>query len=154
MIASFLKWVLYHYVDDFVAICKAKEATPNRLQEETKAYVWLTDLLGIPQNDFKDRERTLVIVLGIEIDTTSFTARLSSEKLEKTIDATSKILKERFVSFIDIQSLIGFLSFCSQAVRLGRVFMRRLWDFINHFPRGAQKTSLRRISTWVREDIE
>lgn len=44
--------------------------------------------------------------------------------------------------------------FCSQVVRLGRVFMGRLGDFINHFPRVEPRTTLRRIPAWVREDLE
>lgn len=96
----------------------------------------------------------MVIVFGIEIDTSLFTARLPQDKLKKVIGATSKILSQKAVSFIDIQSLVGFLSFCSQAVRLGRVFMRRLWDFINHYPCDAPRSTLRRIPAWVREDLE
>lgn len=91
----------------------------------------MTDLLGIPRNDSKDAEGTQVIVFGIEIDTRSFTAKLPDEKLEKAVRATSKVLAEQSVTFLDIQFLVGFLSFCSQAVRLSRVFMRRLWDFLN-----------------------
>lgn len=121
---------------------------------ETIAYIWLTDLLGLPRNDSKDCQGTVVIVFGIERDTSWFTARLPTDKLEKAIKATLKVLSQKAVSFIDIQSLVGFLSFCSQAVRLGRVFMRRLWDFINHYPRGGPKSTLRRIPTWVREDLE
>ncbi len=37
---------------------------------------------------------------------------------------------------------------------LGRVFMRRLWDFINHYPRDAIRSTLRRIPAWEREDLE
>lgn len=32
--------------------------------------------------------------------------------------------------------------------------MRRLWDFINHFPRSVSRTTRRRIPCWVREDLE
>ncbi len=32
--------------------------------------------------------------------------------------------------------------------------MRRLWDFINHYPRDATRSTLRRISVWVRKDLE
>lgn len=60
----------------------------------------------------------------------------------------------KLVSFLDMQSLVGFLSFCPQTVRLGRVFMRRLWDFINHFLRAAPRTTRRRIPVWGREDLE
>lgn len=84
-------------------------------------------MLGIPRNDSKDKEGTQLSVFSIEVDTI---ARLPAEKLEKAIKATEKVLANQSVAFLDIQSRVSFLSFCSQ-VRLGRVFMRRLWDFIN-----------------------
>lgn len=117
LIVSFLRWVVCHYLDDFVAIFKVRIATPERMKTKAKAYIWLTDLLGIPQNDSKDREGTEVVVFGIEVNTSTFTARLPQEKLQKAIRATAKILEQKSVSFIDIQSPVGFLSFCSQAVR-------------------------------------
>ena len=153
IIASFLQWVLCHYLDDFVDIFIAGEATQEKMMAEKKAYVQLTDLLGVPRNDSKDAQGTAVIVFGIEIDTSCFIARLSKEKLEKATRVIAKVLSQKSVSFIDMQSLVGFLSFCSQAVRLGRMFMRRLWDF-NHFPRTGPRTTLRRIPAWVREDLE
>ncbi len=67
-----------------------------------------------------------MIVFGIEIDTSSFTVRFLKDQLEKAIRATLKALSQRTVGFTDIQSLVGFFSFYSQAVRLGRVFMRRI----------------------------
>ncbi len=105
-------------------------------------------------NDSKDCQGTVVTVFGIEVDLSSFTARLPRDKLEKAILTPSKVLSQKTVSYIDIQSLVGFLSFRSQAVRLGRVFMRRLWDFINHYSRDATRSTLRRIPVWVREDPE
>lgn len=114
----------------------------------------MTDLLGIPRNNSKDAEGTQVVVFGIEIDTKSFTARLPNEKLNKAIKATGKVLAKQSATFLDIQSLVGFLSFCSQAVRLGRVFMQRIWDFVNEYPRTATKLTQRRIPAWVKEDLE
>ncbi len=32
--------------------------------------------------------------------------------------------------------------------------MRRLWDFINDYPRDATRSTLRRLPVWVREDLE
>ncbi len=32
--------------------------------------------------------------------------------------------------------------------------MRRLWDFVNEYPRAVTKLTRRRISGWVREDLE
>lgn len=37
------------------------------MKYEARAYIWLTALLGIPRNDSKDQEGTLVVVFGIEI---------------------------------------------------------------------------------------
>ncbi len=145
--------MLYHYLDNFLAIFKA-DASPERLEREANAYIWLTDLLDLPQNDSEDCQGTEVMVFGIEIDTSLFTARLPAEKLEKAIRANLKVLSKKAISFIDIQSLVGFLSFCSQTVRLGRVFMRRLWDFINHHFCGGLKFTLRRIPALVRVDLE
>lgn len=121
---------------------------------EKKAYIQLTDLLGVPWNDFKDAQLTTIKVFGIEIDISCFIIRLPKEKLDKTTRATVISLSQKFVSFIDIQSLVTFLLFCSQAVRLGRIFMRRLWDFINYFPRTGPKTTIKRIPAWVRKDLE
>ncbi len=126
IIVLFLRWVICHYLDDFIAIFKAKEASTERMKAEAKAYIWLTDLLGIPQNDSKDHEKIVVEVFGIEIDTYKFMASLPKEKLEKAKNTTSKILEQKSMSFIDIQSLVDFLSFCSPAVRLGRFSIRRL----------------------------
>ena len=77
-----------------------------------------------------------------------------ADKLEKSIRATLKVLSQKTVSFIDIHSLLGFLSFGSQAVRLGRIFMIKLWDLINHYPRRGPKFTIRRIPAWVRKDVE
>ena len=145
--------MLCYYLDNFVAIFQAEEATPEKMSEN-KAYIQLTNLLGVLQNNSKDAQGTAVIVFGIEIDTSCFTARLPKDKLEKATKATAKILSQKSVSFIDMQSLVGFLSYCSQAVRLGRVFMRRLWDFINYFPQMGPRTTLRRIPVWVKKDLE
>lgn len=111
--------MLCHYLDDFLAVFKAKKATLSRIRKEARAYIWLTDILGIPRNDSKDCKGTLVVVFGIEIDTFTFTAWLPKEKLDKVISATTKIIKKKSVSFVDMQSLVDFLSFCLQAVRLG-----------------------------------
>ncbi len=126
----------------------------ERLMAGANAYIWLTDLLGLLRNDSKDYQGTVVTVFGIEVDSSSFTALPPRDRLEKAILASSKVLSQKAVSYINIQSLVGFLYFCSQAVRLGPKFMRRLWDFINYYPRDATRSTLRGIQVWMREDLE
>ncbi len=48
IIVSFLLWVICHYLDDLIAVFKAKEASTEKMKAEAKAYIWLTDLLGMP----------------------------------------------------------------------------------------------------------
>lgn len=82
------------------------------------------------------------MIFGIKVDTSYFIVRLPKKKLDKTTRVTAKVLNQKLVSFIVMQSLVEFLSFCLQAVRLGRVFMKRLWDFINYFSRAEPRTIL------------
>lgn len=96
-----------------MAVFTAAQALTNQTRRAHIAYNWVTDLLGIPRNNLKDAEGTLVIVFAIEIYTKSFIARLPNDKLKKAVKATSKFLAEQSVTFLDIQSLVGFLSFCS-----------------------------------------
>lgn len=155
ILESYFQWTVGHYLDDFVSVFPSTTTT-EQIEQQSSAYNWLTDILGIPRNESKNLEGSIIPILGIEVDTNSFTASLPQEKLDQAKVRTTKILTDLSdsVAFFDIQSLVGFLSFCSQAVRLGRVFMRRLWDFVHQFPLAAVRSTRRRIPSWVREDLE
>ncbi len=84
IIASFFIWVLFHYLFDFVATFRS-DTLPERLVAKANTYIWLTDPLCLTQKDFKDCQGIVVTVLGIEVDTSSFTARPPRDKLEKAI---------------------------------------------------------------------
>lgn len=133
----------------------AKTST-SQLHAKEQAYIQVTDLLGIPRNEKKNCSGTVVSVFGIKVDISTFTARLPQDKLERAIRRTSEALSDssNSISYLDIQSLVGFLSFWSQAARLERGFMRWLWDYVNYFPRGASRIMRRRIPSWVRDDLE
>lgn len=154
MMVSYLHWTLVcHYLDDFIYIIPASEVSSQRLHLDIKAYNELMALLGMPNNESKEEQGTAVIVFGIEIDTVNLIARLPQEKLQKVRDATSAALASKSISLLDIRSLIGYLSFCAKAVRLGRVFMRKLWDFLKAYPSHLSRTAKRRIPTEIREDL-
>lgn len=155
ILVSFLRWVLVDYLDNFVSVFTAAQTLAHLTRQACQAYNQVTNLLGIPKNYSKDTERTKVIVFGTEINKESFTARLLKNKLDKVIKATEKVLAIYSATFLDIhESLVGFLLFYSQAVQLERVFMRKLWDFVNKYCCIATKLTQRRILAWVREDLE
>ncbi len=125
-----------------MAIFKA-DTLLERLEAKVNTYIWLTDILGLPQNNSKDCQKIVIIVFGIEIDISLFIAYILQDKLKKVIGDMLKVLSQKAVSFINIKSCVRYFSFCSQAVRLGLVFMKRLWDFISHYPRYAPRLILR-----------
>jgi Reverse transcriptase (RNA-dependent DNA polymerase)/RNase H-like domain found in reverse transcriptase len=154
ILQSYLNWeLLAHYLDDFIRAIPHDVATPDYLAQQIQDYIVLTDLLGIPRNDKKDELGQKVTVLGYLIDTAKMEARLPLDKLERARQAAAKATTAGSISLVDIQSLAGFLSFCSPVVRLGWVFMRRIWTFIASYPTSS-KFAKRRIPSGVMDDLE
>ena len=137
-----------HYLDDFIRIVPPN--TFDSVDQINHEYRILTDVLGIPRNDAKDYQGTVVEVLGIELNTNLFEARLPPEKLCRATALSAAALESGTLTLHEADTLAGFLSFCSQVVRLGRAFMSSLWDFILVFPPTQGK---RRISFFLRQDL-
>lgn len=154
MLHSYLGWTnLEHYLDDFIRVLASELATEQRLKEDNRAYCLLTDCLGVPRQDAKDVHGTVVIVFGLEVDTNLFIVRVPADKLARASQATSKALSQSSLTLKEIQSLTGFLSFCAQAVRLGWVLKRQLWDFVAEYPPSSSKFTRRRLSAEIPEDL-
>lgn len=152
ILESYLGWTVDHYLDNFIAILPAQQATPAKLSEYNTQYVTLTDVLGIPRQESKDKTGTVVSVFGIQIDTNSFIASLPSDKITKAIEVTARALHQQSLLLKDAQKLTGYLSFCAKVVKLGWVFMRPLWTFTAEYPSTCRSTR-RRLPKQVREDL-
>ena len=61
-----------HYLDDFIRINPAAQATPKYLAQLESDYHALIGLLGIPENTKKDASGTIVATLGITLNTNNF----------------------------------------------------------------------------------
>ena len=137
-----------HYLDDFIRIIPPNAFdSVDRINYE---YRTLIDVLGIPRNDSKDCQGTVVEVLGIELDINLFEARLPLEKLRRAIALSAAVLESGTLTLHEADTLAGFLSFYSHVVRLGRAFMSSLWEFISAFPPTQGK---RWISFFLRQDL-
>lgn len=62
------------------------------MRYEAAAYIWLTNILGTLRDNPKDQMGTELLVFGIEVDTTTFNARLPRDKLERAIKKTAEVL--------------------------------------------------------------
>ena len=145
-----LLWhTIIYYLDDFIRIIPKQEAAS--IIEADIDYIHLTDALGIPRNDSKNRCSTVTEVLGIEIDTTRFIARLSKEKLNKALIKTFIALAEGSLTKRDAQKLVGYLSHCCKVVRLGRVFLSSAWEFLSQ--NFLFSIVRRRINRCFRDDL-
>ena len=161
LFAEGLNWLLsaylplasiVHYLDDFIAIIPI---SAGRFHEALAAfnnvYTPLTDALGIPRNDSKDAAGTLVVVLGVEIDTTLLQARIPHDKLARAASEAASLLQSVRVSYKALQRVIGFLQHCSKVIRLGRPRLQSLYSDLSSFP--PHQRSVRRLSHDSRNDL-
>lgn len=132
---------MLHYLDDFIRIIPAVQATPEFLTQSETDYHTVTGLLGIPENTKKDASGTIVTTLGITLNTNNFQASLSPKKIAKAIKLASAALAKRRITFLEVQTIGGYLSWCSEVVRLGKVYLHHIWQFIASFPASAKPST-------------
>lgn len=80
-----------------------------------------------------------VIIFDIEINIKTFIAKLLDKKLKNMAKVTSKILAKQSATFLEMQFLAKSLFFYLQVVYLGKVFIKKLWDYINEYPYAITK---------------
>jgi hypothetical protein len=91
---------------------------------------------------------------GIETDTFGLEAKPPPPppaKLPKATELQQHARKKGKVSLHELQSIIGFLSWCSQVVRLGRRFLRRLYDATSCYPQNGNQR--RRLTADMKTDL-
>lgn len=93
------------------------------------------------KNNLKNCKRIEVFIFRIKVSTVSFTAKISYCKLKKVIEKMEKVLNNalNLIPYFNTLLFIIFLSFCSQKVRLKKLCMQKLWDFVNYFQAICQK---------------
>jgi hypothetical protein len=65
---------------------------------------------------------------GIEVNTLLMQLRLPADKVLKALGVLTSLHGLSRCRLGEVRSAVGYLSHCSQVVRGGRVFLRRLWD--------------------------
>ena len=119
---------------------------------ESNNYPRLRGILEILQQKTKDLEETIIPVFGIEVDTNVFTTRLLFDKLHKIFELSETELKKSSITLCETQLLTSFLSFFAKEVRLGKIFIRPLWNFMAQY--SLDSLGIRqRISWQVRDNL-
>jgi hypothetical protein len=151
-----LNWILQHelgwtavlhYLDDFLAVL-APHLDAAQYAED---FDHLCDDLGFTVKHKKSYSGTCTDFLGLEIDTAAMEARLPSEKHAKALLLVRTYFRRRSITLLELQSLIGFLSFAAKVVPLGRPFLRRLYNALSCY--SAPPHHPRPITPQMKEDL-
>jgi hypothetical protein len=158
LFAKALHWILdtqatpefetIHYLDDFLGVGPTSAAP-----EFSHKFERTCNRLGLRIKESKSITGTTADFGGIELDTLAMEARLPSAKLLKATELVEHALKKGKLNLQELQSLIGFLSFCCKVVPLGRSFLRRLYDATSSYPRSESGTKRRRLTAEMKADL-
>lgn len=89
--------------------------------------------------------------LGLSLCSISMTIEVPNEKLDEIRTILSKTCTSKYITKVQLQSLVGKLNFIQQAIYGGRVYLRRLIDRIHKLNRPWHKS---RVTCDMRADIE
>ena len=114
---------LLNYIDDFLSISWDLPTAEHRHSSARQ----VCNKLGIPLADDKYSEiSSIIIFLGIELDTIKREARLPTARLKILQEVLAGFQPSSKVSRTDLDSLLGHLSHAAKVVKWGRTFCQRL----------------------------
>jgi hypothetical protein len=138
-------WTIHHYLDDFIAFFPPE----TNLSPAGDQFRDTCEQVGFQIADDKNAEGTVVDYLGITIDSEKMEARLPPNKKDRVLLEVTNLLRKETVSRADLQSILGFLTFCTRVFPLGRPFLRHLFNMLNTEKRYQQLTlAARRDLEW------
>ena len=159
--AEHIEWILRHrfgvskfvrYVDDFLFFGKSREDCAADLQK----CCTLLDDIGVPVNTDKLKSegdpRCVQSFLGIELDSTSLTARISKDRIHEIWSLADQWLHKTECTRQELQSLIGKLMFASKVVTSSRTFVQRCISAVHAFD-VLSPSAHRPISDEIKADL-
>ncbi len=136
-IADLVEWILVHpygilallhYLDDFIT---AGPPDSSQCAHNLAVALAVCKPLGLPLHPEKCVDpATVLVVLGIELDSISQIARLAAEKLSALKDLIRSWLPRKYYNRCELESLIGHLHHAAKVVWPGRTFLRRMIDLL------------------------
>ena len=121
------------YLDDFIVL----EPTQERCARAQSILCQLLGTLGFQVAWEKcTSPSTRVQYLGIDFDSVSMTFSLPRDKVEKLFIELKFFENKTKATKRQLQSLCGILSHADKVIRGGRVFSRRIIDFLKDLPAG------------------
>ena len=149
--ADMVEWILVtsyqipdllHYLDDFITAGPAQ--SPQCAQNLATA-LEVCHRLGLPLHPGKCvGPSSVLVVLGIELDSITQVARLPQDKLSSLQELIGSWLPRKWCNRRELESLIGHLHHAAKVVWPGRTFLRRMIDLLCCFRRRDHPIRLNR----------
>ena len=138
---------IVNYLDDFIIVASSEE----ECLRQRNVLIELMKFFGFKISDKKVTEPSRVCVfLGITIDSSKMELSLPKEKVEKLENFLTECRGKKFVSKKILQKIGGLMSFCSQVVRGGRTFSRRIFDLCSK----AWNRGIIRLDDETKKDLD
>lgn len=132
--SSALLWILINkyeitsvvkILDDFLFV----ETSHTLCRRNLFTFLAMCEYLGVPVEHKKTvGPDTIIIFVGIELDSVNMLARLPQDKLIKYRQAVMELRTTNKVTLKTLQSTTGKLQFATAVVAPGRAFLRRMYD--------------------------
>ena len=134
-----------NYIDDFGG-CD----TPSRAPDAFHALKHLLCRLGLQSSPDKDcPPTTLMVFLGILINTVTMTLSVPQEKIADLLHKLQAVSHASIISRRQLQSVLGLISFVTACVCPGRIFMSALFNAL----RGLQHAGFAPVTPEICSDI-
>jgi hypothetical protein len=156
-IADMVEWILkfnyfitylLHYLDDFLSLGPAGS---SECADSVVIARFFFSRLGWPLHPSKcEGPTTVLIFLGVELNSVAQTARLPHEKLVATFQLLRNWACKKWCTRKELESLIGSLHHVSKVVPPGRTFLRRMIDPLCAF---RSRTHPIRLNLEFRRDL-
>lgn len=136
-VADFLAWVLHchgiahqlHYLDDFLFLgAPYTDEAARALEIVSRVFRTVGVPIAVHKTEGPD---TVLVFLGIMIDTLNFELRLPEEKLTRLKAQLESWCTKRYCHRNELESLLGHLSHAATVVRNGRTFLRQLFSSLS-----------------------
>ena len=155
--AEALEWILrnhgiqhiIHYLDDFLI---AGEPGSSDCGQALTHMLRICRQLGFPIAEGKiEGPATILVFLGILLDTVKLEMRLPEDKLAALKALLQQWRTTKKTTKRELLSLIGSLSFAAKVIPAGRIFLRRLIDLSTSVPKLHHRIKL---NASARADIQ
>ena len=138
---------LIHYLDDFLII----SYSANKCGNDLDLFLKICEDINVPLASEKTFYPSQTIqFLGIELDSVKQEIRLPQDKLEKCKSVIKTLLTKDKCSLLELQSLLGLLSFACVVVVPGRAFL----ESVRLLTKGLRKPHYkRRLTHQTKSDL-